>query len=360
MSLRLGVIQPYVPRYRVPFFDSVAQQLKGHGIELTVLAPDPLDPTQRARRDASTGSWHLRTQGRRWRSLIGPDFYRYSTRADTEGFDAVVAPAAATAIDSLREVLSGSRPVGLWGHIANYTNEPNRIDVAIEGWMYRRASQVLAYTESGARKAIGMGVDPSRVTTLNNTLDGSALEAARVSITAQESEEFRRKYGLQGKTCFSVIGGLDASKRIDSLVDLLRRLESFPHLHFIVAGEGEEKHQLEPAVARGQVTLLGYADDHTKAHMANVSEAILNIGRIGLIAVDALVLQTPIITDLHYVAHAPEWDYLHEGADVFSLSLDGIVETLPSFRKNSAAMSKAPTIEHFSSQFCAGVIRMMS
>lgn len=359
MSLRLGVIQPYVPRYRVPFFDSVAQQLKGHGIELTVLAPDPLDPTQRARRDASTGSWHRRTQGRRWSSLIGPDFYRYSTRADTKRFDAVVAPAAATALDSLREVVSGSRPVALWGHIANYTNDPNRLDVAVEGWMYRRAAQVLAYTESGAAKAISMGVDPNRVTTLNNTLDVSALKEARVAVTAQESEEFKRRYRLHGKTCFSVIGGLDASKRIDSLVGLLRRLERFPDLHFIVAGEGEQRRDLEPAAAKGQVTLLGYADDRTKAHMAYVSEAIVNLGRIGLIAVDALVLQIPIITDRFYAAHAPERDYLREGADVFSLSLDEIVETLPSFRKNPVAMSEAPTIEHFSTQFCSGVMRMM-
>ena len=129
--------------------------------------------------------------------------------------------------------------------------------------------------------------------------------------------DFRTGHGLSDQRVLSYIGALGQSKKVDLLaaaLDVMWRED--PRVRVLVAGRGVLEHLLAPAVERGQVILLGYADASVKALMAAVSSALLNPGRIGLIAVDALVLGRPILTT-RYPFHAPAFEYLHEGDSMF-------------------------------------------
>ena len=110
---------------------------------------------------------------------------------------------------------------------------------------------------------------------------------------------------------------MDSSKRIDFLAETLEHLwEADRDIKLVVAGEGDHKRLLEPARGRGQVITLGYSGPRDKAMIMRVAQALINPGRIGLVAVDALAVGIPILTtDWNF--HAPEYDYLEPGRDVF-------------------------------------------
>ena len=66
----------------------------------------------------------------------------------------------------------------------------------------------------------------------------------------------------------------------------------------------------------GRVSLLGQTDAAGLALAGRAATALLNPGRIGLVAVDALALQLPVLST-RYEFHAPEAEYLEEGKTVF-------------------------------------------
>ena len=65
----------------------------------------------------------------------------------------------------------------------------------------------------------------------------------------------------------------------------------------------------------GRVVLLGQVGTVDVARAGAVSRLLLNPGRVGLVAVDALALGLPVLTT-GAARHAPEIEYLREGADL--------------------------------------------
>jgi glycosyltransferase involved in cell wall biosynthesis len=221
-----------------------------------------------------------------------------------------------SSLDSnLALALSASRriKVGVWGHIGSYVDDPNPLDAFVERWQVRTAGQVFAYTPGGARFAAELGADQKRITTVMNTIDTRSLESAVQATTDASVREFMKAHRITREKAFSFIGGLDSSKRIDFLAKALECLWALdPEIRVLVAGKGTDEDLLAQAVERGQVAMLGYADARLKALLGRVTRGILMPGRVGLIAVDALVMGLPILTT-DWPFHAPEAEYLSVG-----------------------------------------------
>ncbi|QKS17544.1 glycosyltransferase [Curtobacterium sp. Csp2] len=225
---------------------------------------------------------------------------------------------AAGSIDTFNALTRAHIPVGVWGHVDDYVSKGSFAGRAIKKWQVRRAHAVLAYTASGADTARRWGARADGVFTLNNTVDLSSLQRAidqRSALpTVDEADRART---------FSYIGGLDASKRIDLVADALEILwNSGSSVRLLVAGSGKQRDLLHPAQERGQVVLMGRADDAIKADMAARSVALLNPGRVGLLAVESPVLGLPIITT-NGARHAPEFEYLTPGANAVVTQASG-------------------------------------
>lgn len=313
--MRVAVVQPYVPTYRVAFFEGLRARLDEHGVDLIVVADDP-DGSQSGRDDAADLPWveHFRQK----RVSVGRRTVRLGTAYSFwKGCDAVVVGHLGSSLDTnLALALStfGGIKVGVWGHIGSYVGDPNPLDAWVERWQVRKASHVFAYTPGGARLAVELGADSNKVTTVMNTIDTTALDGAVESVDDNQARELVAAAASvdKGKT-FAFIGGLDVSKRIGFLADALDRVwDEDPTIRVLVAGRGEEEALLRPAADRGQVVLLGYADARTKAALGRVTRAILMPGRIGLIAVDALALGLPVLST-SWPYHAPESEYLKPG-----------------------------------------------
>lgn len=358
----LLIVQPYVPHYRVPFFTRLAESLDARGVGLTVAGPGP-HGTQAARNDEALGEirW-IRTKGR---TISTPLF-----QAQTFGVSDLVAQAGATIIGlygtspdvyrlALRRMVRGTR-LGLWGHVKTYVGKPNRLDTGLEGWLLRHSDHVFAYTPSGAEYAAQQGVNRHLITTVMNSVETSGL----VRLTKELRQETQGTPAALDRT-IGYIGGLDGSKRVRLLAESLDHLWDLdPTVHVLVGGEGVESHLLGKARDRGQAVLLGFANESVKARIAAHSRILINPGRIGLIAVEALAVELPLLTtDNAY--HGPEFEYLTPGVSVHSTPPDprlyalGILSLLD--RTPIPALDgRHPSLDGMVERFAQGVLALLN
>jgi glycosyltransferase involved in cell wall biosynthesis len=313
---QIVIVQPYVPAYRSALFSELSRRLRSNGHELVIVSGEP-DLEQRERQDSIKLS-DVRHRVFKNKSLrLGPATLRTAPAPSAWAkADAVVVELAAGAIYSYRALL-GSTPTAVWGHVGSYVSRESFASRLLRSWQVRRADAVLAYTPSGGDIAVAFGADPAKVWVLGNTSDTVALRRAVLAARDQSKEAARAEIGVGDGDgpYFAVIGGLDASKRVDflaSTLDVLWERES--PAHFIVAGRGHLEHLLGPAVERKQVHSIGYAGDREKALMARFCMGIFNPGRVGLIAPESFALGLPIVT-AESAFHAPEFEYLRPGID---------------------------------------------
>ena len=366
MSARVVIVQPYVPHYRVAFFEGLVRSLGEAEIECRIAVSGP-SGEQKLRKDASEASAWMETFRSR-RLTIGTRTLDLGGSSKLwSNADGVVLGFQGTLLDSYRALLSPrvSR-VALWGHIANYVSPPNVIDTALETWQARHADHIFAYTPSGAQEAVRLGAANGKVTTVMNAIETNRLIELFNYIDSEQTQAFRKKHGLTAGMTLGFIGGLDKSKRVDLLADTLEILwKREPRLKLLVGGRGAHEPLLASAVSRGQVVHLGYADDAMIAMVAAVSEAIVIPGRIGLVAVQTLALGIPLLTT-DYRYHAPEYEYLTAGSSVYSSVeeahefADLIEEYLGISTGAIPGQWNYPSMKSMISNFHAGIVKMLS
>ncbi|WP_230379524.1 glycosyltransferase [Microbacterium sp. ZXX196] len=355
------IIQPYIPNYRLPFFDRLRANLDDQGIQLTLAAGSP-QGSQRYRRDAAGDGSYIPV---RWTNL-GPIHWSHSERL-VRDYDAVIYPLIGTDpalnIALLPRRNSRRTKIGVWGHIGAYVNPPNPVDQAIETWQMRRADHVFAYTERGLEEAVSRGVNPDDVTAVQNTIDTEEIARASASIEGHDVAALLKKVGATPERTMAYIGALDSSKRVDLLADALEHIWAMDSsARVLLAGAGDQRRLLDRAIARGQVLDMGYADASMKALIGQASSLLLNPGRVGLNAVDALVLRLPILT-VSTSRHAPEVDYLTPGSNLFSTPDDPHEYAVQAMYilKSMKRVKQAPypTIDLMVSRFSAGIYELL-
>jgi glycosyltransferase involved in cell wall biosynthesis len=315
---RVLIVQPYIPFYRIAFFQGLRRELARHGIELTVAAGTP-DRSQALRLDAVEDgvavSLPTRQVALAGRKLV---LRRLGRRAAT--FDLVVVEQALRNLDAYelaaRRLLRGRPTLALWGHGRTYVRRRS----TVEEWALTRltgfADWFFAYTRGGARHVINRGFPPQRVTVVQNTIDTLALIHLRAALSEIETASLARQLRLGSGPTALYLGALDPSKRIPWLLraaeELARRISGFT---LLVAGGGE----LAGLVARragkeAWLRYVGFADDRTKVSLAGLSRALLVPGSVGLVAADSFALGVPIVTTT-WPYHGPEFEYLESGAN---------------------------------------------
>ncbi|MDN4645141.1 glycosyltransferase [Arthrobacter sp. PsM3] len=202
-----------------------------------------------------------------------------------------------------------------------------------------------------------------------NTIDTQALSECSQGLADSAVAEYMTCHGLKQGRTLGFLGGLDESKRISFLAEALDRLwATDPDLRVVVGGKGSQSNLLDVSISRGQTIRIGYATPYERAIIGRVASALLMPGRIGLVAVDALVLGIPILTtDWPY--HSAEADYLIEGESRYTSGndVDSYVALVRRFMlspgnggKSSSGSSWAyPTIDNMVANFSAGVLSML-
>lgn len=303
------VLQPYVPAYRVAFFDELGRLLKDADVDLRVVHGSP-GPDQAERGDAVVGRWSmpirsrtltLRTHELRWRSSLG-----WARRSDV-----IIAELASTNLDTYLLALLYRRRLMLWGHGKAYVTDPSRLDARLELWLARRATRVFVYTDEGATYLRGKGYRADRITVVHNSTDTVRLRAAADAVTAHDLAGYRSELRLGDGPVACFIGSYDESKLLPLLFQAAELVhEELPGFRLLVAGAGPQQGLVD--LAAGElpwVRSLPRADIGTMALIGRTAGCIVIPGRVGLVAVDALALGLPMVTTT-YPHHAPEMEYL--------------------------------------------------
>lgn len=367
---RVVIVQPYVPAYRVTFFALLVRVLRDNGVDCLVAAAQPQNE-QRQRGDQANEEW-MRPFDQRSISLCGRTVGLGGARKAWAGADVVVIGHLGSSLDTYLALYDGMRgrlQVGLWGHIASYVKKGVKLDLALERWQLKRADHVFAYVPSGRRYAVENGVPPENVTTVMNTIDTTRLSEAIRGLRGESIDEFMQLHNLVPGRVLGYLGGLDASKRVDFLCRVLDIMwTTDPDIKIIVGGNGSQASLLDKAVSRGQVVMMGYVGPNDQALIGKVSKALIMPGRVGLVAVDALVLGVPVITT-DWPWHAPEVEYLTEGISKFTSKNDPmsfaalirvvLEETTRQTVSTSTNRGQAPLIDDMVENFAQGIMQLV-
>jgi glycosyltransferase involved in cell wall biosynthesis len=367
----LVIVQPYIPSYRAAFFNSLHDRLLADDISLVVAAGQP-SGDQAARGDRA-GTNHQKVIRIRQLHVAGRTMDLGGSKRQWAHADAVILGLQGTSVDLYRAIVMRAHSplrVGVWGHVGPFVKSPNAVDVALERWQMKHCDHVFAYTPAGALVATDAGIPNHKVTTVMNAVDTTSLEAARENVVSRE-QSLKRLLGdvvSPDKRYVGYVGALDASKRISFLAEALEVLwQSHPDVKLLVAGKGPEERFLQAAIGRGQVVMLGYADDQIKANMAAVVDAFVMPGRVGLVAVETLLLRKPLLTTA-WKFHSVEIDYLTEGITKFTshddpqsfAELMGRHYGVADPAVVDASHWQYPTIEDMVENFAGGVTRMFA
>ncbi|QCY33609.1 glycosyltransferase [Kocuria rosea] len=361
---KVVIVQPYVPTYRVAFFERLRDKLAAENIECLVAAGAPA-VNQAKRGDAAQENWVLQVDNKSL-SVRGKSIGLGYRRLPWKEADAVILGLEGTSLPVYQALMTRRRTgtrVGLWGHVRPYVTNGNKADLWLEKKQMMNADRIFAYTPGGHNYAVSAGISSSKVTTVMNSIDTAALERARNELTQEVIAQYAREYGINPDKAICFIGGLDESKRISFLREALNELWlKDPSIRLLVGGDGPQKCLLRAAVERGQVVDMGYMNVRQKALAMSASRCVAMPGRIGLVAVDSLVMNRPVVTT-NWPYHAPEAEYLVEGqsrhtsADnphAFASALLRVVastETVQSF--------DYPTLEEMVENFASGILNMM-
>lgn len=373
MTTKVVIVQPYVPAYRLAFFESLRSKLIHNGINCTVAAGVP-QGKQAKRADAATAEWlqqisyaNVLIKGKRIDLAARPRPWQDA--------DAVIMGLEGTSIPAYQALIHRARKqdqrVGLWGHVRPYVTAGQPIDLWLERRQMEWADHVFAYTPGGKSYAIEKGVPSKKITTVMNTVDTDSLRTQLERVSHETVQTFAKIHNFDPHRLLCYIGGMDESKNLELLVDALEFLWNTDRsVKILIGGKGEQEGLLEKAYQRHQAIPLGYLDVQAKALALRSSRAICMPGRIGLVAVDALVAHTPIITT-DWPFHAPEAEYLHEGVSRITApsSAQGFAEKILEFLNSGSDDQKVtdtrstawayPTMQEMVGNYARGIQNML-
>ncbi len=370
---RLLIVQPYVPEYRVPFFDGLRARLATVGIDVMLAAGRPQGATRLRSDDRSHDVADVLLEegfvrlGRR-----GINARRLGVALRAYDPDLVIVEQAIKNLETYpviarRRVASGPR-VAMWGHGRSFSTPQSKAESAFKQWLTRQCDWFFAYTDEGAEYVADHGFASSRITVVRNTLDTTTLRDQLLEVDEGALETFRSLHGLSEGRSALFIGGLDERKGIPFLIKAAGTIEAdLPGFRVLIAGAGGAVGQVRAAEAAGApIRYLGRVEDEQKAIALRACDVLMVPRWVGLVAVDSLVAGRPIISTRH-PSHSPEFGYLRDGVNAlvtaddqgaYSSAVAGLLRDSTRLRELQGAAvvdSALYTIDQMIENFATGV-----
>ncbi|WP_439880453.1 glycosyltransferase family 4 protein [Pontibacter sp. MBLB2868] len=166
-------------------------------------------------------------------------------------------PWAAAQVATLRNVPWVFEVQDLWprfpiemGAVRN--TQLQRLLYRIEEKLYKAASQVITLSPDMSGYVYELGIAKDKVSTILNGTDLDLVDA----VQQREVEELRQKYGLTGKQLVLYGGTYGRANAIPALMQTIQLMASDKTIHFVLAGNGYYKPQLEELAKRVPNLLL--------------------------------------------------------------------------------------------------------
>jgi glycosyltransferase involved in cell wall biosynthesis len=317
----------YLPHYRVRFYELLAER---GGFDYVVFHGAPPSWVGTPELTGPFAFRQRRVNNHEFR--VGPLTLIYQPvirEIMTGGYDAIVITTESKFIANLMLVLLGKlRGIAVlyWGfgyhppRGARESDVPNplmlRITTAIKKAFTRLSDGFIAYTKSGAERLIAGGYPRERTFFVQNTIDMSEQLRLYEAERGADHQVIRREFGLRpDSVVFTFIGRLVPIKRVDQLIDAVRRINdnrlSRRAVEAVIIGDGMCMDDLKTqAKDVAGIHFLGHRPPNDEiARCLKVSAASVVAGMVGLVANHALAHGCPVITRA-LDTHSPELEYI--------------------------------------------------
>ena len=337
----------YLPHYRVRFYELLAER---GGFDYVVFHGAPPSWVGTPELKGPFAFPQRRVSNREFR--IGPLTLVYQPviwEIFTGGYDAVVITTESKFIANLALVLLGKLrgfSVLYWGfgyHPPRGSRErdlPNpmmlKITTAIKKAFTSLSDGFIAYTKSGAERLVASGYPRERTFFVQNTIDMSEQFRLYEAERGTDEQAIRREFGLRPDSAvFTFIGRLVPIKRVDQLIEAMRRINanklSCRPVEAVIIGDGLCMPDLkEQAKDVPGIHFLGHKPPNDEvARCLKVSVASVVAGMVGLVANHALAHGCPVITR-ELDTHSPELEYIEHDRNglIVAGDMDAFAATL--------------------------------
>jgi len=258
-----------------------------------------------------------------------------------------------------------------WGHGDTTTKKISGIERLLKKILLKRADFFLAYTQSCSNKLIENGFLRSKIQIVNNSVDTTAIIKGIRDFDRNHLQSIYHEYQLTNTDLiFVFIGSLGVEKRIDFLLEAFQGINKIePRAKLLIFSPDNFQQNLNKGF-NTYIKYLGEANTDTKVKLSYIATALLNPGRVGLIAVDSFAMRVPIITT-NWAFHAPEFSYLSEKNSIITEnSIEAFVEGcmkivedtkfLKALKSGCEDSVKFYSIEKMAQNFHEGVLKMLT
>jgi len=322
---RVLIIQVMLRHYREALYDGLSAAMNDHGVTLRVAygLPDgrqalnkddiPLDP--------SVG---VIVPTRR---LLGGRLVYQSIWKQIFWADLIIVEQATKYLINFPLVLAsvlGAKKLGFWGHGWNHQLSQDSFSERVKRFAVPRCDWWFAYTEGVARYVAEQGMDPERITVVENTVDTRELMQQVVDVIDSDLAAFRSTHGIPESAKLAVFSGaLYERKRMPFLLEAAHHIKAqLPEFHLAVIGEGPDTALVREAADKYDwIHALGATFGKHKAVCYRLADVFLCPGLVGLAILDALAADLPFITS-DIPIHSPEIEYLEDGVNGLCLPYD--------------------------------------
>ena len=312
-KIRVSIQQPALPKFRIPFFKSLAEQ-KNIDLHLYYSINDPTLPNVEA--DGFKASYEpiykfniLNKATILWHS---PQW----TSASSAESDVLVLSWDMHYLSLLPAMLRAKInkvPVILWGH--GYSKKENKVRKYLRELPAKFASALVFYDYNTADAFIKSGFSKNKIFVAPNSIDQSFIKESILHWKNRKDDltSFQKQLNINPARTIAYIGRIYAENRLDFLIEALSLLvKEKPDVKLVLIGKGgeEDAHLKELANSlkvSDYIIWVGAVYDEVEIAKWMLSSTLFCYPEnIGLSILHAFGYGLPVITSDNLLAHNPE------------------------------------------------------
>lgn len=189
--------------------------------------------------------------------------------------------------------------------------------VGLKNWIWKRADGWLVYTKAGKTYSVKLGIPEERVFVLNNTIDINALKKEAKTLSPTEIAETKKNLGIPVDAfTFLFIGRLHPKREVPFLIEAFSLLAAeSKQVYLIIIGDGQERELVEKRILtldlQKQVILTGAIYDNRQLSKLFLACDVVTLpAQVGLSIMHSFAMGKPVITR-KTDSFIPELDYLN-------------------------------------------------
>ncbi len=182
-----------------------------------------------------------------------------------------------------------------------------RLSRWLERFLYARATHILVNSPAYRDYLLEKGIPDAKISVIPNGVDPAMFDPDA------RGERTRDAWNLADKFVVTYAGALGQANDIATIIGAAERLRGNPQIHFLVAGDGKERPNLEKLVQLSKLTNVTFIGSRPKAEMTDL-----------LAASDACVATLQNIAMFRTTYPNKVFDYMAAGRPTI-LGIDGVI-----------------------------------